>query len=67
MTIRRETCWNVVWPHVEKRHEQEPKMRPRARKEASAQEVQGYNLQFAEAKHTELKSCIDNDALTSLI
>ena len=35
-------------------------MRSRARKEASAQEVRGYYKQFAEAKHIEWKSWIDN-------
>ena len=37
------------------------KMRSRARKEASAQEVRGYYKQFAEAKHLEYKSWVDND------
>ena len=37
------------------------KMRSRARKEASAQEVRGYYKQFAEAKHLEYKSCVDNE------
>ena len=36
-------------------------MRSRARKEASAQEVRGYYKQFAEAKHIEWKSWIDNE------
>ena len=36
------------------------KMRPRARKEASAQEVRGYYKQFAEAKHLENTSWVDN-------
>ena len=38
-----------------------PKRRSRARKEASAQEVRGYYKQFAEAKHLEYKSCVDNE------
>ena len=33
----------------------------RARKEASAQEVRGYFKQFAEAKHLEWKSWVDNE------
>ena len=37
------------------------KMRSRARKEASAQEVRGYYKQFAEAKRIEWKSWIDNE------
>ena len=38
------------------------KMRSRARKEASAQEVRGYyNKQFAEAKHLDYRSWIDNE------
>ena len=37
------------------------KMRSRARKEASAQEVRGHYKQFAEAKHLEWKSCTDNE------
>ena len=37
------------------------KMRSRARKEASAQEVRGYDEQFAEAKHLEYRSWIDNE------
>ena len=37
------------------------KRRSRARKEASAQEVRGYYKQFAEAKHLEWKSWIDNE------
>ena len=37
------------------------KRRSRARKEASAQEVQGYQKQFAEAKHLEYKSWVDNE------
>ena len=36
------------------------KMRSRARKEASAQEVRGYYKQFAEAKHLEYRSWVDN-------
>ena len=36
-------------------------MRSRARKEASAQEVRGYFKQFAEARHIEWKSWIDNE------
>ena len=35
--------------------------RSRARKEALAQEVRGYYKQFAEAKHLEWKSWIDNE------
>ena len=37
------------------------KMRSRARKEASAQEVRGYYKQFARAKYLEWKSWIDNE------
>ena len=37
------------------------KMRSRARKEASAQEVRGYYKQFAEAKHLEHRSWVDNE------
>ena len=37
------------------------KMRSRVRKEASAQEVRGYYKQFAEAKHLEYKSWVDNE------
>ena len=37
------------------------KKRSRARKEASAQEERGYNKLFAEAKHLEWKSWIDNE------
>ena len=37
------------------------KMRSRARKEASVQEVQGYHQQFAEAKHLEHRSGVDNE------
>ena len=36
-------------------------MRPRARKEASAQQVRGYHKQFAEAKHLKYKSWVDNE------
>ena len=36
-------------------------MRSRARKEASAQEVRGYYKQFAEAKHLEYRSWVDNE------
>ena len=36
-------------------------MRSRARKEASAQEVKGYYKQFAEAKHLEYRSWVDNE------
>ena len=36
-------------------------MRSRARKEASAQEVRGYYKQFAEAKHLDYKSWVDNE------
>ena len=38
------------------------KMRSRAWKEASAQEVRGYSRQFAEAKQLEYKSWVDNEA-----
>ena len=37
------------------------KMRSRARKETSAQEVRGYYKQFAEAKHLEYKSWVHNE------
>ena len=37
------------------------KRRSRARKEASAKEVRGYFKQFAEAKHLEYKSWVDNE------
>ena len=37
------------------------KRKSRARKEASANEVRGYHKQFAEAKHIEWKSWIDNE------
>ena len=37
------------------------KMRSRARKEASAQEVRGYCRQFAKAKHLEYRSWVDNE------
>ena len=37
------------------------KMRSRARKEASVQEVRGYYKQFAEAKHLEYRSWVDNE------
>ena len=37
------------------------KMRTRARKEASAQEERGYHKQFAEAKHLEYRSWVDNE------
>ena len=37
------------------------KSKSRARKEASAQEVQGYCKQFAEAKHFWWKSWFDNE------
>ena len=36
------------------------KMRSRARKQASAREARGYYKQFAEAKHLEYKSWVDN-------
>ena len=39
------------------------KMRSRARKEASTQEVRGYCKQFAEAKHLEWTSWSDNEVL----
>ena len=37
------------------------KMRSRARKEASAQEVRGYYKQFAEAEHLEYRSWVGNE------
>ena len=37
------------------------KIRSRARKEASAQEVRGYHNQFAKTKHLEWESGIDNE------
>ena len=43
------------------------KMRSRARKEASAQEVRGYYKQFVEAKHLEYKSWVDNEVFFDLI
>ena len=42
------------------------KMRSRARQEASAQEVKGCYKQFAEAKHLENRSWVDNKVLISL-
>ena len=61
LAIKPETCWNVVWPPVEKAAGSRAKMRSRARKEASAQEVRGYYKQFAEGKHLEYKSWVDNE------
>ena len=46
------TCGKVARTRAE--------MRSRARKEASAQEVRGYCKQFAEARHLEHRSCVDN-------
>ena len=44
------------------------KMRSRARKEASAQEVRGYYKQFAEAKkHLEYKSWVDNEVFDLIV
>ena len=37
------------------------KMRSRARKEALAQEVRRYYNQFAEEKHLQCRSCVDNE------
>ena len=37
------------------------KMRSRARKEASSQEVRGYSKQFVEVKHLECKSWVDKE------
>ena len=36
-------------------------MRSRARNEASAQEERGYDKEFAEAKHLEYRSWVDNE------
>ena len=47
------TCGKAAGPRA--------KMRSRARKEASAQEVRKYYKQFAEAKHHEYKSWVDNE------
>ena len=60
LTIKPETCWNVVWPPVGKAAGGRAKIRSGARKEASAQEIRGYYKQFAGAKHLEWKSWIDN-------
>ena len=46
---------------MEKQQEQGPGGDPVHEKEASAQEVRGYYKQFAEAKHLEWKSWIDNE------
>ena len=61
LTIKPETCWNVAWQPVEKPHQQEPKCGLVHEKKASTQEVRGYYKQFAEAKHIEWTSWIDND------
>ena len=58
--VKLEICWNVVWLLAERQRER-AKMRPCARKEASAQEVQGYHQQFAESKHLEYRSWVDNE------
>ena len=42
------------------------KMRSRARKEASAQEVRRYYTQFAEAKRLEYKSRVDDEVFDLL-
>ena len=47
------TCGKVARTRAE--------MRSRARKEASAQEVRGYFKQFAEARHLEHRSLVDNE------
>ena len=41
--------------------ETQAKLRSRARKEASAQEVRGYYKQLAEAKHLEYTSWVDSE------
>ena len=61
LTVEPETCWNAVWPPAERQAGTRAKMRSRARKEASAQEVRGYCKQFAEAKHLEYKSWVDSE------
>ena len=47
LAVKPETCWNAVWPPVEKQQEQGPRG--------------GYYNQFAEAKHLEYKSWVDNE------
>ena len=56
-----ETCWNAAWSPAEKAAGTRAKMRSRARKAASAQEVRGYCKQFAEAKRVEYISWTDNE------
>ena len=46
-------CWKTAGVKAQRRS--------RARKEASAREVRGYYKQFAEAKHQEYKSWVDNE------
>ena len=60
LTIKQETCWTLhgnLWKS-RRSNCQKPS---RARREASAQKVRGYYKQFAEAKHLEYKSSIDNE------
>ena len=57
LMVKQETCWNPAWLLAEEQQDQEP----RARKEAAAQQVRGYCKQFAEAKHLEYKSWVDNE------
>ena len=48
LAIKQETCWTLYGHLWRKPQEQGPKMRSRARKEASTQEVRGYYKQFDE-------------------
>ena len=58
--VKQETCSERCVATCGRAAGTRAKMRSRARKEASAQEVRGYYKQFAEAKHLESRSWVDN-------
>ena len=60
LTIKPQTCWNTVWPPVEKPQRQEPRGNPCTKRSVNP-EVRGCYKQFTEAKRLEWQSWIDNE------
>ena len=61
LTVELEMCWNTVWQLAGGRRYLKQKEDPVLEKKPQKKKVRGYHNQFAEAKHLECESWIDNE------
>ena len=59
--VQPETCWNAVWGPVEEQQEQEPTGDPVHERKHLLKKYEDTFKQFADAKHLEHKSWVDNE------